>query len=106
MRQLSMRAAIHYSNRDTRNVDLKDMTAEEKHVNLLVLLLKIKDGFAKEHVHQCSILGSGSSTDPVYIVHATLLCKSAIQTWTTEALIKFLIGDLGVLHYFFRTVCI
>ena len=89
-----MIAAIQNSNR-AQNVDLKGLTAEEKHATLLLLLLKFKDGFVKPYIDRCCILETGNSTEPAYIVHATLVCLSAIKTWTVEALDKFLIGDLG-----------
>jgi hypothetical protein len=40
-------------------------------------------------------LDNPSSTHPEYILHAVLLCRSAIRTWPVESLDKFLIGDLG-----------
>ena len=102
-----MRAAIQNSNR-SQHVDLKGVSAEEQHATLLLLLLKLKDGFVAPHVQHCSILGNGNSAnvaEPFYIVHATLVCKCAIRTWTDVALYKFLIGDVGAAHSFRHTAC-
>jgi hypothetical protein len=94
MRRLLISAAIQNSNR-AQNVDLKGLTAEERHATLLLLLLKFKDGFVKPYIEKCCVLEKGNNSEPAYIVHATLVCTSAIKTWTVEALDKFLIGDLG-----------
>ena len=93
-RQLLMIAALKHSNR-AQNVALKNLSAEEKHASLLLLLLQLKDGFAKAHLKKCNVLDNPSSTHPEYILHAVLLFRSAIRTWPVESLDKFLIGDLG-----------
>jgi hypothetical protein len=100
MRMLLMSAAIKCDHRAI-DVDLKKLTPEEKHSNLLLLLLQLKDGFVKSHVDKCRILHNmGSSSGPEYVLHATLLCRAAIGTWSTDALDKFLIGDLGIDNVF------
>jgi hypothetical protein len=93
-RQLLMIAALKHANR-AQNVALKSLSVEEKHASLLLLLLQLKDGFVKAHLKKCHILDNPSCTHPEYILHAVLLCRSAIRTWPVESLDKFLIGDLG-----------
>jgi hypothetical protein len=100
MRKLLMSAAIKCDHRAI-DVDLKNLTPEEKHSSLLLLLLQLKDGFVKSHVDKCRILHNiGSSSGPEYVLHATLLCRAAIGTWSSDALDKFLIGDLGMHNIF------
>jgi len=95
MRRVVVAAALACENR-AQNEALKDLSLEEKHATLLLLLLQLKDGFAKPHVDKAKLLeGAGGSKHIMYIVHAALVCSAAIKTWTPEALHKFLIGDLG-----------
>ena len=58
---------------------MKDVTPEEKHATLLLLLLQLKDGFVKTHVEKTSSLeGIGGSKHQMYIVHAALLSKRSL----------------------------
>ena len=94
MRRVSIAAALACENR-AQNEALKDPSPEEKHATLLLLLLQLKDGFAKPHVDKAKLLETAGSKHLMYIVHAALVCSAAIKTWTPEVLHKFLIGDLG-----------
>jgi hypothetical protein len=98
-----MSAAIKNAN-SAQNVALKNLTAEEKQATLLFLLLQLKEGFVRPHVEKCSILEkTGGCHSLLYVVHAALLCRSAIKHWTAETLDKFLIGDLGEGHSMMQT---
>ena len=102
MRRVSVAAALRNENR-AEIAALKDVTPEEKHATLLLLLLQLKDGFVKSHVEKASILeGIGGSKHQMYIVHAALLSSAAIKTWTPEAVDKFIIGDLGAARTLIR----
>lgn len=105
MRRLVMTAAIKNA-KSAQPVPLKNLSAEEKQATLLLLLLQLKDGFVKPHVEKCCILeNTGGSCSMLYIVHATLLCRCAIKHWTTDALDKFLIGDLGAIEFSQSNTC-
>jgi hypothetical protein len=97
MRSLIVAAALTSSKR-AEHVSLSTLTVEEKHASLLLLLLQLKDAFVKPHVNKCCILQNITCPSPVYTVHATLLCNSAMKLWSPEALDKFLIGDVGATH--------
>ncbi len=99
MRQLCMRAAIQNS-RSPQYLGLTNVTVEEKHATLLLLLLKLKDGFVTPHIQilgmlRDKILDLSDRDIHMTTANACFVCKGAITSWTVESLDNFLIGNLG-----------